>query len=190
MKKDDMKKATKEVWKASETYTLENVRECGATSLAVSAGYLLRLAKSDPKCARRDERRAIVPLATQTHAAIWRLAVNYTAALPPDTAREKWAELVHELIKAGTATATARAEKARQARAAKAKAKAEEAKGEGRRGEEAKGEEAKGEADNPQHLDPVVEATNALIKAISQLPTAERLTAARRACSEIMNKFE
>lgn len=193
MKKEQLKQAASAVetvatvWRASETYTLENVRLCGATALAVSAGYLLRLAKLDAKCTRRDERRAVVPIATQTHAAIWRLACDYTAALPADTDKAKWADVVCELVKAGTAVAKKRADDARKARANK-KGEAKAAKGEGEGAEEDTGEAKAAKGEDPRLV--ITLSTATLIAALWKLPLEERAPAARKVCAEISNRFE
>lgn len=171
------------VWNAREIYSAEAMRSAGEHVIRITAGYLLRLAKYDPKCTRRDERRACVPIATQTHGALWRAALDWSAALPGDTDQTRWAEAVDALIDTATATAKARADKARAARAEK-KAAAKTDEGEG-----AEGEGAEGTVETDPQAD-IAAAAAALIAAIMKLPPADRPAAARRVASEIVGKFE
>lgn len=168
-------------WKASEFYSAAAVREVGEDAVRVTAGYLLRLAKGDPKCTRRDERRAIVPLATAIHGLLWKIALARTAALPADTDRQGWIAVVEEMV---TAAANAHAEKAAAARKARAGKNAAPAA-------DTQSESPATEAPAIDHeLNPVRAAVAGLIAAIAGLPPAERAAAARKVCQVIMQKFE
>lgn len=173
-------------WNAAKAYGLEAVIAAGHNVLDTCAGYLLRLAKLDPKCSRRDDRRAIIPLATSVHCAIWRAATAWTAALPGDTDKVQWDKAIEALIEAAKVTACERAEKARAKRAAEKAEKAKAAKGEGDEGTE--GDTGEGEKPDPRSV--VADAVVALIAALSALPPDQRAAAARRAASEIVSKFE
>ena len=178
-----MNEKNEKKWNAAQAYSFEAVKSAGDNVLKTCAGYLLRLAALSPKCTRRDDRRASIPLATAVHCALWRAATAWTAALPRDTNKAQWDAAVAALIEAAKVAACERAEKARQARAekrAEAKAKAEEAKCEGN--------EANGEEEDPRLV--ITLSTATLIAAVWKLPLEERAPAARKVCAEIMSRFE